>query len=453
MTKKFDLSSQPAASALQTLIPSKVVLPGDERYDAARRVWNRAADHHPAMITYCETTQDVQAALYAARDRGLPISVRGAGYDGEGRSVRDKGLVVDVSRMNQVEVSGGIATVAGGATAGAVISAAAASDHLAVTGWMGVIGMAGLTLSGGYGPLIASHGLALDSLVGAELILADGEHVIADPQENPDLLWALRGGGGNFGVVTAMKFRLHPNRAVLAGMILFPWSDAARVLRDYAEIAASAGDDLTVLAGMFCLPDGSKTLFLAPAWTGDAALGESLMASLQSLGTPFHVHIDTVSYQDLIRSFDHRVVDGRGYAVKNRWLPEMTQGAISAIIEASDSLSSPFTTIILHHFRGAATRVPDADTAFGLRREHFLVEIIAAWDPAAGDNGSRHRSWARNLSTALAPFALPGGYPSLLGLDDIEQIGQAYGASLQRLQAVKRRFDHRGLFSAAHLPT
>jgi FAD/FMN-containing dehydrogenase len=452
MNKSFNQSSHAAARDLQNLMVDKVALPGDERYARARRVWNGAVDRHPALIAFCESAQDVQAALHSARAHGLAVSVRGTGYDVAGRSVRSNGLVIDVSSMNQVEVSGRIATVAGGATAANVISAAAASGLIGVTGWHGVVGMAGLTLAGGYGPLIASHGLALDSLVGAEVVLADGQRVTTDADNNPDLLWALRGGGGNFGVVTSMKIRLHPHRSVLGGMILFPWSDANKVLSGYAAVAASAGNDLTVAAGIFSLPDGNTTLFLAPAWTGEPAQGETIVATLQRLGTPIHAQIGTMSYQDLTHSFDTRVVNGRHYALQTRSVPELTSNVISSIIKAGSNMSSPFSTIILQHFRGKATQTPLDATAFGLRRDHFLVEIIAAWEPVVGHDGTDHRSWAQDLSKALAPFSLPGGYPSMLGEDDRDQIAHAYGTNLAKLQDTKRRFDPDGLFSATPLP-
>jgi FAD/FMN-containing dehydrogenase len=289
----------------------------------------------------------------------------------------------------------------------------------------------------------------LDSLVGAELVLADGRHVTANADNNTDLLWALHGGGGNFGVVTSTTFRLHTHRQVMGGMIMFPWSDADKVLSGYADKAASAGNDLSVLAGMFCLPDGNPTLFLAPVWTGEPALGNAIMTSLQTLGTPIHTQIGTMSYQDLIRSFDSRVANGHHYAVETRWLPALTSKTIAPIVKAGNNLSSPHSTIILQHFRGAATQIPLEATAFGLRREHFLVEIIASWD--RGD-GTHHRAWARDFSDALASDSLPGGYPSLLGSDDRDRIAQAYGSNLARLRDVKQRFDPHGVFSATPLP-
>jgi len=452
MNKPFNPSSHAAASGLQNFIDGKVVLPMDERYSKVRQVWNGAIDRDPAMVALCESAEDVQAALHLARVRDLAVSVRSTGYDVAGRSVRSGGLVIDVSPMNRVEMDGRIATVGGGATAASVISTAAASSLVAVTGWHGIVGMTGLTLAGGYGPLLASHGLALDHLVGAEVVLADGRCVTADADNNPDLFWALRGGGGNFGVVTSMKLRLHPFRSMLAGMILFPWSDADKVLRGYAAVAASAGNDLTVAAGLFRLPDGNPVLFLAPAWTGGPAQGEAVVADLQGLGTPFHAQVGLTNHRELTNSFDMRVANGRHYALQTRSVGELTPNVISSIIQAGSNMSSPFSMIVLQHFRGRASQIPLEATAFGLRRDHFMIEIIASWEPAAGDDGTNHRLWARDLSRVLALFSFPGGYPSMLGDDDREQIAHAYGSNLTRLQDIKRRFDPDGLFSATPLP-
>jgi FAD/FMN-containing dehydrogenase len=443
--------SEQVVHDLKAKMQGRVVARGDEDYETARKVWNGAVDHHPVAIAFCERADDVQAAVRTARAHNKPVSVRSGGHDIAGRSVRPDGLVIDLSLMNNVRIDGRIATVAGGATAAKVIAAATASNLVAVTGWHGVPGMTGLTTAGGYGPLIASHGLALDSLTGAELVLADGRRVVADQDENPDLLWALKGGGGNFGVVTSMKVRLHAARQVLGGMILFPWGEAETVLGRYAKAIASAGIDLSVVIGIISLPDGSPALFLAPAWTGEISDGEIAMEVLKRCGKPMHAQIAPMNYQDLIQSFDARVMNDRHYALETRWIPALNPETISALIAGGSSRTSPFSTIILQHFRGLPTQLPPDSTAFGLRREHVLVEIIACWD-AAGDNGSAHKRWARDLTQALAPMALPGGYPNLLGPHAQDQIAHAYGDNLKRLRAVKRRFDPDGFFSATPLP-
>ena len=445
-------SPEHAVHDLRVQMPDRVTTQGDEGYERARNVWNGAVDHYPAAIAFCESVEDVQAAVRTARAHNMPVSVRSCGHDVAGRSVRPDALVIDLSLLNQVRIDDKIATVAGGATAGKVVAAATASNLIAVTGWHGVPGMTGLTTVGGYGPLIASHGLALDSLTGAELVLADGQRITVDHDENPDLLWALKGGGGNFGVVTSINVRLHRARGVLGGMILFPWAEAETVLRRYAKAMATASINLSVAVGIISLPDGGPTLFLAPAWTGEILDGEIAMEVLKRCGKPIHVQIASMSYQQLIQSFDARVMNDRHYAVETRWIPSLTPEAISALIAGGASRASPVSTIILQHFRGMPAQIPPDSTAFGLRREHFVVEIIACWDPAAGDNGSVHKRWARDLSETLAPMSLPGGYPNFLGPHAQDQIAHAYGNNLTRLQAVKRRFDPDGFFSATPLP-
>ncbi|HEY8015429.1 MAG TPA: FAD-binding oxidoreductase, partial [Dongiaceae bacterium] len=233
-----------AADELGRSMPGKVAPPGDDAYAHARQIWNGAVDHRPALFAFCETAEDVQSALQIARVHGLPLSVRGGGHDWAGRALRPDGLVLDLSGMRRVTIDAEarVATVEGGATAGDVIAAAAPHGLAAVTGSAGAVGMAGLTLGGGYGPLSARYGLALDNLLSVELVLADGRLVTADAATNPELFWALRGGGGNFGVVTAMRIRLHPLRELLGGLILFSWHEADAVLQGYAALAASAPD-------------------------------------------------------------------------------------------------------------------------------------------------------------------------------------------------------------------
>ncbi len=440
-----------AARDLRAAMQGKVVERGDDSYDRARKVWNGAVDHRPALVAFCETPQDVQAAVHVARVHGIALSVRGGGHDWAGRAVRHDGLVIDLSAMRRVEVDprAQSAAVAGGATAADLIAAAAPFGLVAVTGSVGAVGMAGLTLGGGYGPLSARYGLALDNLLGAELVLADGRCIAANVRENPELFWALRGGGGNFGVVTAMRIRLHAMRNLLAGLILFPWSEAAQTLQRYAEAVAAAPDDLAVMAGVLSGSGGEPLLFLAPSWSGERIAGEEAMAALQQLGTPILTQIARMTCADMLRMFGAHAVNGRHYAVQTRWLPALTPDAIAAIVAAGAARTSPFSLIVLHHCHGAATRVPLRATAFGLRREHFLFEAIAAWEPDPRDGGDGHRRWARSLSQALAPAALPGGYANLLGPDEHDQIAESYGGNIARLRAVKRRFDPDSLFTSA----
>src|SRR6266403_1085765 len=441
-----------AAHDLRAVMLGNVLLPGERAYSSACQIWNGAVDHRPALFALCRTVEDVQAAVRTARAHNLPLSVRGGGHDWAGRALRHDGLVVDLSGMRGVEVDhqARVAKVGGGATAIDLITAAAPHGLAAATGTVGAVGMVGMTLGGGYGPLTSRYGLALDNLLEAKVVLADGQVVVANGFENAALFCALRGGGGNFGVVVSITVRLHPIDKLLAGLILFPWSEAESMLRGYAEKVASAPDELTVTVCMLSCPTDEPLLFLAPTWSGEHSEGEQIITGLQTLGTPILVRVGPMSCSDLLAMHDTHVVNGRHYAVKTHWISAMTPEVISKLVVAGAYRASPLSAIKLYPFHGAATRVPFDATAFGLRREHFLVEITAAWEP--GDNIAIHRQWAQNFSRALAPVELPGGYPNLLGPEELDRIAQAYGDNIGRLQQVKRRFDPEWIFSATPLP-
>jgi FAD/FMN-containing dehydrogenase len=448
-----DLSASSAARALATRLDPDRVLVSGRAFDESRRIWNGAVAARPALIARCETPAEVQAAVRVAGDHQLPLSVRGGGHDWAGRALRQGGLVIDLSGMRQVAVDAGarIATVQGGSTADDVTAAAAPHGLTAVTGTVRSVGMAGLTLGGGYGPLMGRFGLALDNLVGAEVVLADGRLVSTDATHEPELCWALRGGGGNFGVVTSMRIRLHPIDQVLAGLVLYPWPQAAEVWERVGAILQDAPDELSVQSGLLTGPDGNLALLLAPVYSGDLAHGEKAVSQLRRLGTPLSSTIAPMGYSDMLGLYDAWVETGRHFAIRTRTVADLTPDVVSVLVDAGSTITSPLSGIFLHHAHGAAARVPDDATAFGIRRDHFMVEIVAGWEPSDGDS-ARHRAWADSVSTALAVHALPGGYPNLLAPGDHEQIAGAYGPNTARLRAAKTRFDPDGIFSATPLP-
>lgn len=439
---------------LRSTMKGTIVTPEDKVYDETRQIWNGAINHHPALIAICETVDDVQSAVRAAGKYHLPVSVRSGGYDWAGRSVRNHGLVVDLSSMKKVVVDARSQTamVQGGATAGDVVAAATPHGLTAVVGTLGKIGMAGLTLAGGYGPLSTRFGLALDNLIAAELILADGRQVKASSSENTDLFWGLRGGGSNFGVVTSIKIRLHPVRKVLAGKVLFPWPDAQSVLGGFARVMSSAPDELSVTVGVGSGPDGKPAVFMAPFWSGDLEQGEEIIAGLQKLGSPLMTGVHSMSYEEVFGLFEANAPKGRHYMQQTRWLPEITPKTINDLIEAGETKMSPFSLVGVQSFHGAPTRLALKDTAFGLRKKHFMAQIIAAWEASDNDNAAKHQQWARDVSQKLASSAFPGGYPNLLGPDEHAQIVAAYGSNTDRLREVKRRFDPENVFSATPFP-
>jgi FAD/FMN-containing dehydrogenase len=421
---------------------------GQPDYAKARAIWNGAVDHVPGLVIPCRSTAEVQLALSGAQVHGLPISVRGGGHDWAGRALRDRGVVLDLSPMRGVRVDAAarIATISGNATGVEVAAAAAAHGLAPVIGNCGDVGAIGHLIGGGYGALTPGFGLAADNLLSAEMVLADGRAVTADAADNPDLFWALRGGGGNFGVVTSIRIRLHAVPQLLAGMMLFPWAQAEAVLRGCDALLATAPDALSVTAVLVSAPDGSPVVMLAPVWSGEAAAGQQAMARLRGLGTPMLEQVAPMSCVDQAHLQDPYVVNGRHHAVETRWLPDLSAETIAALLAAGSAVTSPYSGIVLHTFHGAGTRIAADATAFGLRRRHILVEIVAAWEP--GDS-TPHRAWARGLSTALAPHALPGGYAGLLAPYAHDQIAQAYGPNAARLREVKRRVDPDNVFSSA----
>jgi FAD/FMN-containing dehydrogenase len=445
------VSSNAVTRELRKAITGTVLTAADPAYEDARRVWNGAVDRRPAVIVRCARSADVAASVRVAREHALPLSVRAGGHDWAGRAVREGGLVVDLSELREVDVdaASGTADVQGGVRAGDLASAAHRHGAIPVAGTVNAVGMAGFTLGGGYGLLLGRYGLACDNLTVARVVLADGSEVRADAQENPDLLWALRGGGGNFGVATRLRYRVHPGASVVAGLLLFPLSRASEVLRGYRELVAEAPDELTVMAGFATGPEGVPVLFLLPVWSGEPDRAQPAAALLAKLGAPAGGAFAATAYRDVLGLFDPMIADGRHVEMRTRWLPELTADAASALVSAAYRMTSPQSGIFLHHFHGAAARTPVADTAFALRRDHLLVEIAASWVPggdAAAD--AAHRRWADETSADLAAFALPGGYPNLLGADEGRRALVGYGPNRARLLALKRRFDPDGVFDA-----
>jgi FAD/FMN-containing dehydrogenase len=437
---------------LRASVSGGVALPGDELYDLGRHVWNGAVRRHPAIIAFCRQPEDVQAAMRAARRYGLQLSVRGGGHDWAGRALCDNGLVIDLTAMREVAVDPQalVATVAGGARAKDLAAAAGARGLVAALGNCGAVGVAGLTLGGGYGPLSGTCGQAADNLLGAEVVLADGRLVTTDRDTLPDLYWALRGGGGNFGVVTSLRVLMHPVRDMLGGWVIYNWNEAGAVLGRYAAFAATAPDELGLSVGLMSDPDGEPAIMVVALWNGDQRRGERAMKDVQAFGTPRSAKIGPATYSDLLAGFDAwlEAADGCHWETRTRSLPALTADAAEALIMAKARATSPFSAVFWHHFHGAATRIAPDSAAFGLRRQHFMVEIVAGWRPD-GDDGAAHRRWAKELWEVLAPFALPGGYANLLGPNDGEQAAEAYGCNAARLRSLKRHFDPDGVFASA----
>jgi len=435
--------------ALRPRLGERLITRDDPGYRAARRVWNAAVTHEPAVIARCSGAEDVQAVVRSARDAGVPLSVRSGGHDWGGRALRDQGLVVDLTGMRGVRVDARrrVATVQGGAIIADLLAAMTPHGLVTPTGVVQAVGLAGLTTSGGYGLLMGRYGLTADNLLGAGVVLADGSTTTAGPGDDAELWWALRGGGGNFGVVTELRYRLHELPAVLAGMLMFPFAEARAVLTGYAEIVAGAPDELSVMTGFLPGPDG-PLVFLCPMWSGDdLAAGEKAVARLRSLGHPVVDQIAPMPYAAALSMFDASMVDGNHYLLRSRWVPALSEVAVAALTAGAASLTSPYSGLIVTRLHGAATRVEPGATAFAHRTPHQVVEVIAAFAP--GEPVDRHRAWAEAMAAALDPVALPGAYPNLLGPGDDERARASFGGNLARLQEAKRRYDPDNVFASA----
>jgi FAD/FMN-containing dehydrogenase len=429
----------------------RLSMPGDDGYAAATAIWAKPVGRAPRAIAHCWTPEDVQLAIRAARNCDLPLSVRGGGHDWAGRALCD-GIVADLSGMHRAVVNSQNRTVriSGGAPASDVVAVTDPVGLAVATGSVGAVGMTGLTLGGGYGPLIGRFGLALDNVIAAEVVLADGRAVTADADNEDELFWALRGGGGNFGVVTAMHHRLHNLQSVRSGMLIYPFAEAEAVLEGCTDIGASTPEELTVQLGFVVGPDGAPVVMIVPTWSGLPEDGEARLAPFNKLGTLLAGAIDVMPYGASLRVFDPFLANGQRTFMETCWLPALDTGSIKVFVEAIASAVSPGCAIFTHEFRGAASRVPVEATAFGLRRDHVLVEILATFAHRSDKlEEQRHEQWARSTLQALNAMALPGGYPNLLSGANTDRAAKSFGPNAGRLIKAKRHYDPDNIFSFA----
>ncbi len=448
-TTEFDDKIARLERALsEGLGPDKVHSSGPGYENARQRIFNVGVEFDPRLVITPETTADVRHVVLESVVRGVSLSVLAGGNDWCGRSVRGA-VVMDLARMQRVLVEGDVAVVQGGATLARLADAGEKHGLAAATGTMGRVGVAGLTLGGGYGPLTGRLGLALDNLLGAEVVLADGRVVTTDAEHEPDLFWALRGGGGNFGAVTSMRIQLHPIASVSSGMIAFPLDQAAEVIRRYASLVEEFPDNLTETPAFVQNPDGSTVLVMLHAWSGDEADDDRVRDLVAGLGDPLVVAVQRVTPAQMLRDADAFVVNGANVVGRTVTLPALGPEAMGIITDAMRNRPSRLSWIGVHPFHGAPERVPVESTAFGIRRRHVMVGFYALWRD--GDE-VENRAWADAGEAALQDHALASAYPNYFGEDRPEQAAVAYGPNAGRLLALKARYDPDDVFSATSLP-
>ncbi|MET0684725.1 MAG: FAD-binding oxidoreductase [Solirubrobacteraceae bacterium] len=438
--------------ALRAGFSGTILLPGDDGYDEARRVHNGLVDRRPALIARCRGTADIAEAIGLARGSGLEISVRGGGHNVAGRAVTDGGLMIDLSQMKGIHVDPDARTVRaqGGAT-WKELNRETHAHGLAVTGGaISSTGIAGYTLGGGLGWLMAKHGLGADNLVGVELVTADGETLNVSDANHPDLMWALRGGGGNFGIAASLLYRLHALSMVTGGLIAHPFDAAGEMLRFYRDAVADCPDDLTVFAGVVHAPDGSglKLAAMVVFHTGDPTDAERDLAPFKSWGSPLVVEVGPMPYPVMNTLLDAGYPKG----ALNYWLSSFTTGLsdalIDAMIERFTSVPSPMTAILLEHFHGAVTRIGPTDTAVPHRDVGWNLLLPSEWlDPA---DTEANITWTKDTFAALSEHFATGRWLNYLGDDQDGAIPAAYGPNYDRLVEVKRRYDPDNAFHLNH---
>lgn len=429
---------------------------GEEGYEEARRVWNGAIDRRPALIARCVGADDVVQAVRFARERDLPISVRGGGHAVAGHAVCDDGLMIDLSLMKAVEVdpSARTARAAAGVLWGE-LDRATQRAGLATTG--GVIshtGIAGLTLGGGLGHLMRKHGLAVDNLLSVDLVTADGDRLHVDDATHPELFWGVRGGGGNFGVVTRFEYRLHPvGPLVLGGPIFWALDDAQEVLRFVRELMPDAPDELGLTISMMSAPPlpflprerfGSPVIAVVVLWSGDIDDGKRALAPLRRIGSPLADVVRPAPYVALQSMLDGGAPHGMSYYWKSHRLPELADEVIDVFVERTRAMTSPLGQVQLWAMGGAVTRVPPDATAVGPRETGYDISFPIAWSPGDPD-GDRHRQWSRDAWQALLAHS-SGVYANFISDEGADGVRAAYGDRLTRLTALKDLYDPANVF-------
>ncbi|AFY75432.1 FAD/FMN-dependent dehydrogenase (plasmid) [Synechococcus sp. PCC 7502] len=441
---------------LKTNVKGHVVLPNDPSYNEVREIWNAMIDRKPAVIVQCGEADDVSRAITFARENGLEISVRGGGHNIAGNAVCDRGVMIDLSPMTNVRIDAQKqrAYVEPGATLADFDRAAQVYGLATPVGINSTTGIAGLTLGGGFGWLTRKYGMTIDNLVSAEVIAADGNKIRTSETENTDLFWALRGGGGNFGVVTEFEFALHPvGTEILAGLIVFPFSQAKQVLTQYRKFADSAPEELNVWVVLRKAPPlpflaetvyGKEVIVLAVFYVGDIVEGEKLIEPLRGFGDAYGEHIGVQPYVQWQQAFDPLLTRGARNYWKSHNFIELRDGALDAIVESASKLPSPQCEIFIGFIAGAANRIPADATAYYHRDAKFVLNVHGRWDDATQDQIGI--VWAREFFQVSAPYASAGAYVNFMTEEEGERIAAAYGSNYDRLVQIKRRYDPENIF-------
>ena len=446
---------QEAAEKFRSSLRGELLRPSDDGYDEARKIWNAMIDRRPGLIARCTGAADVLASVRFAREHDLLVSVRGGGHNVAGTALCDGGLVIDLSLMKGVHVDPvhQIARCQPGLTLGDLDHETQAFGLAVSAGIVSTTGIAGLTLGGGFGYLTPKYGLTCDALLSADVVTADGQMVRASEEENPDLFWGLRGGGGNFGIVTSFEYQLHPvGPTVLAGVIVYPMSKASELLRFHRDFIAAALDGLGTVFALRIAPPapflpesvhGKPIAAVFVCYAGQVEEGERVLKPLREFGQPVADAIMPKLYTEHQTTLDAVQPSGRSYYWKSDDLPGLSDGAIDTIVTHAEAITSPHSIVPLFQLGGAASRVDEDATAYSHRDAAYALNCNASWVDGDADP---HIEWARAFSTAMQPFS-SGVYVNFLGDEGQERARAAYGPKkYERLVALKNRYDPTNFF-------
>lgn len=447
-----------AIDEFRSSLKGQLVLPADADYDEVRSVWNGMIDRRPALIARCLGADDVVRAVNFARDQGLPVSVRCGGHSVAGKSVCDDGLMIDLSQMNTVSVEpeARTARVDGGAMLGNLDAETQKFGLATTAGIVSETGVGGLTLGGGLGYLARRFGLTSDNLLGADVVTASGEQILASATENPDLFWALRGGGGNFGIVTSFEFRLHEvGPEVLVGQAFYPLEATAEVLRFYRDSMHDAPDELASSAFAVTVPpvepfpeeyQGKPSIALLSCYSGDLEEGKAVLAPLETFGDPILRFVQPMPYTALQQAFNEGAPNGQRYYWKAQFQRELSDEAIDTFAGHVTSLPGPFSIVGFEPMGGAVNRVGATDTAFPHRSAEFSLGIWSGWADPGDDEAAI--AWTRKLYEAMTPFSTGGVYSNYMDGDEDGRAMEAFADNLERLKVIKAEYDPDNFFNA-----
>lgn len=455
MVNVMNVSSS-AVDELKALVRGQLLVSGDAGFDEARTIWNAMIDRHPALILRCAGVADVRRGVAFARDNDLPLAIRGGGHNIGGSALCDDGLVLDLSPMKSVRIDSTTrrAYVEPGATLHDFDHEAQAFGLATPLGINSTTGVAGLTLGGGFGWLSRKYGMTIDNLISAEVVTADGEVLHASADSHEDLFWAIRGGGGNFGIVTRFEFALHPvGPLVYGGLVVLPFEQAKDALLKYREAAAAMPEDLSVWVVSRLAPPlpflpsdmhGKPVIVFAMCYTGPIENGPAAVASVRAFGTPVGEQLGPMPYEMWQQAFDPLLTPGARNYWKSHNLAKISDGLIDALIHAIAELPSPQCEIFFGQIGAQTQRVPVEATAYPSRDTQYAMNVHGRWDDASDDD--RCVAWARAFFDASAPFALGSVYVNFMTQEETERIANAYGPNYERLVVVKNRYDPRNLF-------